>query len=186
MSGLGMTATREYSDPAKAPGNDIVRVCAVRVKTEDGQIGDVVDIRRPIGIEMEFEVKQPDVVLTPCYGINNDEGVCLFIASDRDPEWQRRRRPCGRYLSTAWIPGNLLSEGTHTVGAGIITEHPFTIHCDDENAVAFQVVDSLDGESARGDFAGGIPGAIRPLLKWTTRFTPARNTPSDMKIVAHT
>jgi lipopolysaccharide transport system ATP-binding protein len=73
-------------------------------------------------------------------------------------------------VSTAWIPGNLLSEGSLIVGAGIITEDPFTVHCDDEYAVTFQVVDSLDGNSARGDFAGAIPGVVRPLLKWSTRY----------------
>jgi lipopolysaccharide transport system ATP-binding protein len=40
-------------------------------------------------------------------------------------------------------------------------------------AVAFQVVDSLDGDSARGDYAGPIPGAVRPLLEWTTRYENA-------------
>jgi lipopolysaccharide transport system ATP-binding protein len=173
QSGLGMTAVREYSDPKTAPGNDIVRVRAVRVRRDDGQISDVADIRRPIGIDMEYEVLKPGHVLTPCYGFTNEEGVCIFIASDRDPIWQRRPRPTGRFVSTAWIPGNLLSEGTLTVGAGILTEDPFTIHCDDEHAVAFQVVDSLDGDSARGDFAGGMPGIIRPLLTWNTQFTPA-------------
>jgi homopolymeric O-antigen transport system ATP-binding protein len=172
QSGLGMTSAREYSDPKTAPGNDIVRVRAVRVRREDGQISDIADIRRPIGVEMEYEVLKPGHVLTPCYGFNNEEGVCVFIASDRDPGWQRRPRPTGRFVSTAWIPGNLLSEGTLTVGAGILTEDPFTVHCDDEHAVAFQVVDSPDGDSARGDFAGGIPGVVRPLLRWNTQFSP--------------
>ena len=172
QSGLGMTAVREYSDPERALGNDIVRVHAVRVRTEDGQVGDMVDIRRPIGIEMEFEVLKSGHVLTPCYGFANEEGVCIFMASDRDPLWQRQPRPIGRFVSTGWIPGNLLAEGTISVGAGIITESPFKIHCDDENAVAFQVVDSLHGDSARGDFPGKILGVVRPLLRWSTQFIP--------------
>jgi lipopolysaccharide transport system ATP-binding protein len=173
QSGIGTTAVREYINPKKAPGNDIVRVRAVRVRRKDGEVNDVVDIRRPIGIEMEYEVLKPGHVLVPCYGFTNEEGVCVFIASDRDPAWRRRPRPIGCFVSTAWIPGNLLAEGTLTVGAGIITEDPFFIHCDDEHAVAFQVVDSLDANSARGDFGGRIPGAVRPLLEWTTQFTPA-------------
>jgi lipopolysaccharide transport system ATP-binding protein len=178
QSGLGLTAVREYSDPKTAPGNDIVRVRAVRVRSEDGRVSDVVDIRQQIGIDMEFEVLKPGQVLVPCYGFNSEEGVCIFISSDRDPDWRRRPRPIGRYVSTAWIPGNLLSEGTITVGAGIITEDPFKIHCDDEHAVAFQVSDSLDGDTARGDFGGRIPGVVRPLLKWTTEFAPTeRATP---------
>ena len=172
QSGLGMTAVRDYSDPKRALGNDIVRVHAVRVRTEDGQVGDMVDSRWPVGIEMEFEVLKAGHVLTPCYGFANEEGLCLFIASDRDPAWQRQPRPIGRFVSTGWIPGNLLAEGTITVGAGILTEWPFKIHCDDENAVAFQVVESLHGDSARGDFAGKILGAVRPRLRWNTKFIP--------------
>jgi lipopolysaccharide transport system ATP-binding protein len=38
--------------------------------------------------------------------------------------------------------------------------------------VAFQVIDSLDGDSARGDYAGPFPGVVRPLLQWTTSFEP--------------
>jgi hypothetical protein len=30
-------------------------------------------------------------------------------------------------------------------------------------------VDSLEGGSARGDYAGPVPGPVRPLLKWETR-----------------
>jgi lipopolysaccharide transport system ATP-binding protein len=41
-----------------------------------------------------------------------------------------------------------------------------------DSAIAFQVADSLDGDSARGDYGGVFPGAVRPLLKWTTRYTP--------------
>jgi hypothetical protein len=32
-------------------------------------------------------------------------------------------------------------------------------------------VDSLTGETARGDYAGGIPGVVRPLLKWSTEYS---------------
>jgi lipopolysaccharide transport system ATP-binding protein len=35
-------------------------------------------------------------------------------------------------------------------------------------AVAFHVIDSCDGDSARGDYAGPLPGVVRPMLKWDT------------------
>jgi len=36
------------------------------------------------------------------------------------------------------------------------------------------VVDNLDGgASARGDWAKGIPGVVRPLLRWETEYSPA-------------
>jgi lipopolysaccharide transport system ATP-binding protein len=169
-SGIGTTAAREWPDINKAPGNDIVRLLAVRVRTEDGEIADAVDIRRPVGIEMEFEVLKPGHVLVPNYHFFNEEGINVFIASDHDSDWQRHPRSMGRYSSTAWIPGNLLSEGTMVVGAAISTMDPVRGHFYERDAVAFQIVDSLDGDSARGDYAGPFPGVVRPLLRWTTKF----------------
>jgi len=171
-SGLGMTAMREWPDISKSPGNDIVRLCAVRVRTEDGQIKEAIDIRNPVGIEMEFEVLKPGYVLGPNYHFFNEEGIYVFVTGDHDPTWHNRPRPVGRYISTAWIPGNFLAEGSLIVGAAIGTLEPFTIHFYERDVVAFQVVDSLDGNSARGDYAGPMPGVVRPLLKWTTQFYP--------------
>jgi lipopolysaccharide transport system ATP-binding protein len=50
---------------------------------------------------------------------------------------------------------------------------PIVVHFYEADAVAFQVIDSLDGDSARGDYAGHLPGVVRPLLNWTTQFNPA-------------
>jgi len=186
-SGLGTMAAREWPDLNKAPGNDVVRLCAVRVRTDNGGITDAVDIRKPVGIEMEYEVLKPGHLLVPNYHFFNEEGVYVFVASDHDPAWRQRSRPVGRYVSTGWIPGNFLSEGSLIVGAAISTMDPVTVHCYERDAVAFQVIDSLDGDSARGDYAGPMPGVVRPLLRWTTQFGsnsqevavfPARETTS--------
>ncbi len=56
------------------------------------------------------------------------------------------------------------------IGVAVSTMDPVRVHFYEPDAVAFQVVDSLEGDSARGDYAGGIPGVVRPLLKWTTRY----------------
>jgi lipopolysaccharide transport system ATP-binding protein len=49
---------------------------------------------------------------------------------------------------------------------------PDTLHFYERDAVAFQVIDCPDGDTARGDFTKPIPGVVRPLLKWTTQFSP--------------
>ena len=114
--------------------------------------------------------------------------MCVFIAGDHDPEWQRRARVPGRYTTTAWIPGNFLSEGTMVVSAAVSTMDPVTVHFFERDAVAFQVIDSLDGDSARGDYAGPFPGVVRPLLKWSTSYEPVEDRTSHderalMKVV---
>jgi lipopolysaccharide transport system ATP-binding protein len=171
-AGLGMAAAREWPDPARAPGGEVARLRAVRVRTEEKQVTDVVDIRRPVGIEMEYEVLKPGYVLLPHYDVYNEQGVHIFKAMDHDPAWRRQPRPAGRYVSTAWIPGNFLAEGTVFVTAGLVTLNPVALQYYERDAVTFQVVDSFDGDSVRGDWSGRIGGVVRPLLEWDTQFSP--------------
>ncbi|HZQ91803.1 MAG TPA: ABC transporter ATP-binding protein [Terriglobales bacterium] len=171
-SGLGSTAMREWNDPRTAPGNNIARLVAARVRGEDGRVSDTMDIRRPVGIEIEFDVLE-EFVLVPNIHVYNDEGVCVFVATDLSPEWRRTPRPSGRHSSTAWIPGNLLAEGTLVVSVALSTFDPLQVHFWEQDAVAFHVVDTLDGDSARGDFAGPMEGAVRPILRWTNSYRPA-------------
>ena len=175
-TGLGTTAERTWPDPVAAPGNAIVRLRAARVRTREGIVTDAVDIRRPVGIEVEYEVLTPGYVLVPNLHFYNEEGVYAFIISDLEPAWRNRQRPVGRYLSTAFIPGNLLSEGTLFVGVAISTLNPEIVHCYERDAVAFQVVDSMDGDSARGDYAGPMPGVVRPMVNWHTQLVDADST----------
>ena len=171
-SGARTNAAREWKDVREAPGNEIVRLRAIRVRTEDGQICESIDIRNQVGVEMEFEVLEAGQVLVPNFHFFNQEGVCVFIANEHDAEWRRRPRPIGHYVSTAWIPGNLLAEGTLIVGAAVSSMEPLKIHVFERDAVAFQVVDTMDGDSARGDYGGPMPGIVRPMLNWTSQFTP--------------
>jgi lipopolysaccharide transport system ATP-binding protein len=169
--GLGTTAAREWADISKAPGDEIVRLLAVRVRAEDGEVHDVMDIRKPIAIEMEFVVLEGGHDLAPNYHFFNEHGAYVFVAGDNDPAWSNRPRPKGRFVSTAWIPGNLLAEGTLIVGVAVTTRDPEIVHIFERDAVAFQVIDSLDGDSVRGAYVGHIPGVVRPMLKWDTRYT---------------
>jgi homopolymeric O-antigen transport system ATP-binding protein len=163
-SDLGTTAVREWRDPSTAPGNSIVRLIAVRV-LQDGIVAEATDIRRPVAIEMEFEVLTGGKLLVPNVHFANMEGVTLFASTDLDPAWRGRPVAPGRYKSRAIVPGNFLMEGTLTVGAAISTNDE--VHLFEREAVAFQVLDSLDADTARGDYSGGFPGVIKPLLQWT-------------------
>jgi lipopolysaccharide transport system ATP-binding protein len=166
--GLGTSPEKRWDDPARSPGNEIVRLRAVRVRDKDGKITDTVDIRQPIGIETEFEVLEAGHVLVPNLPFMNEEGVCIFHVHDSDPEWKSRPRPKGIYSSTVWVPGNFLAEGTVLVGVAVSTLNPVTVHFYERDAVAFQVVDTLEGDSARGDYVGTYPGIVRPIFNWTT------------------
>ena len=67
-----------------------------------------------------------------------------------------------------WIPGNFLSEGTFSVAVALSTLEPIMVHFWSPDSLSFQVIDTMEGESARGPYAGQFPGVVRPLLPWRT------------------
>jgi lipopolysaccharide transport system ATP-binding protein len=171
-SGLAATATREWPDPTKAPGGKVARLRAVRVRDEDGQITDTVDIRRPVSIEVEYEVLESGHMLLPYIQFHTQDGIMAFESADLDPKWQGRPRPAGRWVSIGCVPGNLLSEGILFASPGLITRDPVSRQFSAREAVAFQIVDTLEGDSARGDWNGNFSGVVRPILKWSTEYSP--------------
>jgi lipopolysaccharide transport system ATP-binding protein len=170
-SGFGTTGKKEWSEHEDAPGSHIARLKSVAVVAEDGSITDVLDIRQPFTLRMEYEVLKPGYWLLPNFNIYNEQGLWVFTTMDQDPSWRRRPRPAGRYVSTAHVPGNLLAEGTLFVEPAMMTPEPFIRHFRERDVIAFHVVDSLEGDSARGDFRGDMGGVVRPLLDWTTDYS---------------
>jgi lipopolysaccharide transport system ATP-binding protein len=175
--GLGTMAAREWPDIKTAPGKDIVRLRAARVRVREGQVTDAIDIRESVGIEMEFETLQPGYLILPHFHMWNEEGVCVMGALDLDPTWRRKRRPVGRWVTTGWIPGNFLAEGTAFVDIAIIVTEPVMEQVWEPSLIAFQVVGSTDGDTHRGDWAGHVPGVVRPVLEWTTQYSDPGSRP---------
>jgi lipopolysaccharide transport system ATP-binding protein len=153
----------------------------VRVRTEDGRSAEKCDIRKPVGLEMEYEVFKPGYKLIPSISVHNEEGICVFEAVDHDYSWRGRVRPLGRYQSTAWVPGNFLTEGTMFLSVYLETLDPVVEQFAELQAVAFCVIDSFEGDSARGDYAGKLKGTVRPLLNWSTVFDPIGSSVDAMK-----
>ena len=171
---LGTQARREWAagDPA-APGNDWVRLRAVRVRDDRGATIESLDIRQRVGIEIEFQVTRREQPFVPGIVLVNEQGGPVFSAMDTDPRWREACEP-GSYTATAWIPGNLLNEGTMVVSVALGSYAPGgkTVRQATANeAVAFQVIDPGEGGTARGDYAGTWTAPVRPLLQWTTKET---------------
>lgn len=173
-SDFGVPTDRIYNE-TNAPANEFVRLRRVRVVGADGQTVEINDIRRPVGIEATFEVLQNGQILIPNFHFFNQERLHLFAVQDVAGEWRRRPRARGEYVSTAWIPGNFLAEGSFVVGVNISSHTPATrIHIETTETVGFEVVDSMTGDTARGDYGGAMPGVVRPLVEWTNEFRPKK------------
>jgi homopolymeric O-antigen transport system ATP-binding protein len=165
----GSSSERVWTDD-DAPGDDLVRLLAVRVVDEDGALVSGVDVRRPVGIEISFRVlREGDRPVFPKLKLYDARRNVAFNALDTSPRWLEPALP-GEYVSTAWIPENLLNEGLATVDVGVCsvaTEklHP---HTGANDVVSFHVRDTGEGDSAKGPFMGQLRGVVRPLLEWTT------------------
>jgi lipopolysaccharide transport system ATP-binding protein len=167
QSDLGARSFREWTDWVTSPGNDIALLRAVRVK-QDGKLSEAIDIRKAVAIEIEYLVQEDGHSLSPNIHVHNDDGVIIFITNDLNPKYRSKPRPKGLYRSTVWIPGNFLSEGNIIVDVALSTYIPLHIHFWEKDVVSFTVLDSLEGDSVRGDYAGPYPGVVRPLLNWET------------------
>ncbi len=171
--GSNTAAERSWDDDDKAPGTDIVRLKRVRILDENRQTSaSSLDIRKPVGFEMTFEVYQDGHTLLPNFKVVTDNGVDVFIAVDIDPEWRKKERLKGTYITTVWVPGNFWSEGSYFVDVGMITLKPHQVRqFFEREVVSFQAVDPMEGDTARGDWVKELGGVIRPLLEWETDFT---------------
>lgn len=170
-NGFETAAAKSWPDPVNAPAGDLARLRGIRVITESGAVIDTVDISQTFGIEMEYEVLEPGYILMPYHHFFNEENIKIFNAHDTDASWRGRPRPKGRYRSTAWIPGNLLSEGRLLISSGVTRVDFAKPQFYEKDVIAVNVIEGLENESAaRGEWARDMGGVIRPFFRWDTRF----------------
>ena len=174
-NGLGTTAIREWPDLSKAPGNGIVRLCAVRVRNEAGAVSDTVNIGEAINIEIEYQNFANERFVYANIQLFNDDGTCLFASGDfNNVGWRHTPRNfTGMVTSTCLIPGNFLSEGRMRILVGLTTHNPADVYAIERDAVSFLVVDHTQGDGARGEYCGHFPGVVRPLLAWHVHYEPS-------------
>ncbi|MDH4347152.1 MAG: ABC transporter ATP-binding protein, partial [Thermoleophilia bacterium] len=168
QAGFGSGSGRVWTDIAEAPGGDLVRLRSVRV-VQDGHEAAAVDVRRPVGIEIGFAVLRDGEPVFPKIKLVDGRGDVVFNAMDTSDRWLESARPAD-YLSTAWIPGNLLNEGLISVQVVVASMGAPRLvpQAAINDVVSFHVQDPGDGDSARGLFTGQWRGVVRPLLDWTT------------------
>jgi lipopolysaccharide transport system ATP-binding protein len=163
-------AEKTWESQKKSPGNEFIRLRRVRVCDSTGETVSSIDIRRPVAVELTYDVLKSGKVLVPNVHFYNEQGVCIFVSHDWNSRFRTEPREAGTYTSRMSVPGNFLAEGTIFVTAAISTYLPFEVHLQERDVVAFTVIDSLEGDSMRGDYAGVLPGIVRPDLDWETEF----------------
>jgi lipopolysaccharide transport system ATP-binding protein len=157
-----------WPDDDSAPGDDLARLLSVRAVDEEGNTVETIDVREPVGIEIRYRVLREGPGLFAKIRVMEPRGTSAFNALDTARHADASSTP-GVYASTAWIPANLLTEGTTKVDVAVCTLHAPKLlqRAARYEAVSFTIFDPGDGDSARGRFTGQLSGAVRPLLEWT-------------------
>ena len=168
-------AEHRYPNRSEAPGDSVARLRAVRVCSPGGETLGTIDIGSPFGVEMEFEILTPGMVVFPSLVVYNQWGPICF-STDVDTPWHGRPRPVGHYRTVAWFPGNFVSAAKLTVTVALHSFSPHTEHFREPEAVHFQVLETPGG--CRGNFTGYIDGGIRPWLHWDVEHHPLKGTDS--------
>jgi lipopolysaccharide transport system ATP-binding protein len=164
------TAFRQW-DIAEAPGNGVARILSAGIFDENNEVYEFIDIRKSVVIKMEYEVLTDNVKLTHAFVFHNEHGVRLFDSHDVNTEWKSNSlRKKGKYTAELLIPGNFFAEGKIKICPAVITSDPWELHAYGEDSISFFVKDSLDGDSARGEFVGNYAGIVRPLFNWRANF----------------
>jgi lipopolysaccharide transport system ATP-binding protein len=158
---------RTWADLHNAPGNRWVRLETVAI-TSDENNGSGFNITKPIRISLTYRVLDSGKVLIPNIHLYDEMGTLIMIAHDWFSGWRDKPKSTGRYRTTFIIPGNFLSEGRHIVRTAISSYRPFEVHLDENEVAAFMVIENGDENAARGDYAGHLPGAVRPILETRT------------------
>lgn len=170
-SSWGVSSEKDFTDDKDAPASEVVRLKRVRAVDENGNTTSSHDIRGKIGIEATYKVLKSGHILIPSYQIYNEDRIQLFTVQDVSEEWHRQPKEKGEYVSTVWLPPNFMAEGTFFANFLIVTYIPtLRIHFHAIDMVSFDVIDSLEGDTARGDFGGKMEGLIRPILDWETSY----------------
>jgi lipopolysaccharide transport system ATP-binding protein len=167
-----------WTQPAAAPGNELVRLHSVRILQEglEGAAADV-DIAREVLIEIAYWNFKEGARLYAALWLKDHVGTFVLSSGNahsstltRDP-WFGAPHPVGLFRSVCRIPANFLNEGLYNVTA-IVGKVPSVTQILLEQVVGFTVHDS--GEM-RKEYLGVWAGVVRPKLAWHTQQATALN-----------
>ncbi|MFC1623848.1 ABC transporter ATP-binding protein [Candidatus Omnitrophota bacterium] len=183
MMGLELEGERVWSDRNEAPGDETVRLRAVRALDRYGKICSNFDVRDPFSIQMEYWVFSNLEWLDVSVHFYNHRGELIFVSIDTtmDSPLGGRKRLAGFYKSTCRIPPDLLSNGQIYIRVTLTDE--MNVHVSQRDVVILNIGDVMDPEGARGNYKREWPpSAVRPRLEWDMKHFSLSQAPEPGKM----
>jgi lipopolysaccharide transport system ATP-binding protein len=158
-----------------APGNDVVRLMAIRTMNEKGEVCSEFDVTEPVLIEFGYRVLKEGHQIASIIEVSfaNSNQVAIRAVDDysRGPWGKQPAVKTGFYNSTCKIPGNLLGEGHIIINLRIFSP-PFAANLSEQvkalNIISFTTTDSMATNGSRGSYPYPLGEALRPKLDWQT------------------
>jgi lipopolysaccharide transport system ATP-binding protein len=169
ISRITKTASSQIWDEKERPGNDVVRLCSVRIIDESGTTKENFKINERIGIKMEYQVLERGHTLWLGHNVYDDKGINIFDTHSVSADLYRKPHERGLFSAVVWIPDNLLNTGNYIISTAIFNHLERIIYLHEKDILLFSVHDVFESETARGMSPGNFPGIIRPLLNWTIK-----------------
>jgi len=160
-------ATKIWQTALAPCAEGLVRLLSIRIVNTEQEPLEIVDVRQQFGVEICFEILQPGRIVLPEFQLVNAVGDVLFTSIENRTVWGHTPREAGLHTSIGWVEGNTLNEGRYSVNASLSSLAPRTSYLTENEALYFQVIDPLEGDSARSDYGLVPPGCISPRLHWT-------------------
>ncbi len=149
-----------WDGSADAPGNDIVRLHRVAVRSENGRPSNSLTMETPFRVEVDYWNLLPDAHLHVTLHVHTEEGLVAFTTGTLN----RSALPMGLFRSVCHIPGNLLNSGRHRLVV-LFVKDTSSVICSHESGVSFDIFDLRQREGA---YYGKEPGVVQPVLQWAT------------------
>ncbi len=166
-----------WDDPSTAPGNDRVRLHAVRIES-NGEIAGDVEIDKEIRVSIEFWNHAPNLRISASIHLLDKMGIEVLATANMTSanlikdDWFGRPFPVGLYRSTCVIPANFLNDGHYSIRVALCSDVTH-IELLTSEIIGFVVHDN--GEM-RKEYSGYWLGVVRPKLAWQTERLEAENT----------
>ncbi len=143
----------------EAPKADVL---GIRLCDAQGRELQSIDTDTEIHFTIDYRVKETGRV-NMVLNLSKDGTFVFQSINNHDPAYAQTK-PAGVYRSICRLPGHYLNNGLFTLSMTVFEENyanPATFL----DILSFSV---LDGIGARGDYFGGLQGATRPFLVWTS------------------
>lgn len=152
--------------PQGSEGKDAeIALRSVCVCREGNEVSDIISILTPFSIKIEYEIKKEVPPMRIILSLIASDGTIVFISRDNyHTQWSDKHRPPGRYVSTCYMPAELLNAGHYSVT--VAAELPFIKTYFRQEYVLRFCIQRTGGVGA--EYTESWPGVICPALKWET------------------